>query len=163
MAPASATAAASRCEFESWIWPRRSGAPAGTNSLPVEMMAMRGARCTTTSPHPTAAAAASCRAVSSVPTGSTSSPACTSLPARLMNAAGAGVSLIATRAVPWSVASIGTIASAPSGSGAPVMIRATVPGTTTVLCAEPAAISAITGSTTGASALAPRRSSRRTA
>jgi hypothetical protein len=61
------------------------------------------------------------------------------------------------------VRSTGTTASAPSGIGAPVMIRATLPGASGGTSVRPAGMSVATGSTTGASSDAPASSAARTA
>ena len=70
---------------------------------------------------------------------------------------------ISTRSVPPSVSSTWTMASAPDGSGAPVMIRMTVPGASARLLVSPAATSPSTGSVTGDCGLAAAMSLARTA
>ena len=58
-------------------------------------------------------------------------------------------SRISTTSVPPSVSSTGITTSAPAGSGAPVMIRWTVPGARGTTSVRPAGMSSATGSRTG--------------
>ena len=157
-APASVASPPSRTLFDSGIWPRRSGSPAETSSLPVETMASRTRRRTTTSAIPAAASAASRKPVSSSPACTTMSPATRSVPRRRMCCPRVGAIVTSVRvsesASPAVVCSTGTTASASLGTGEPVMMRAASPERSSGSSLEPAGRSATTRRATGASAVA---------
>ena len=71
--------------------------------------------------------------------------------------------MIETVSMAPSVASTGMTAVAPAGSGAPVMIRCVVPGSSTRGSVRPAGMSSATTSLTGLSVEAPATSSAMTA
>src|SRR5215469_13490804 len=104
-----------------------------------------------------------CTAPSLVPFVSRRSPGTASPPTLRTEAPVATLPRIATRSVPPSVSSTWTTASAPDGIAAPVMIRMQDPGTRSWRPVSPAAISPVTGSTTGLSSLAAATSLARTA
>ncbi len=80
-----------------------------------------------------------------------SAPSAMSSPAARRWLPAGGASRISTTSVPPSVSSTGTTTSAPEGSGAPVMIRCTVPGASGTMSVRPAGMSSATGSRTGSS------------
>ena len=148
-------------------WTRRSGPAAAAAPA-------RPARCRWTAPArgdgaapaavvmPTAAASPICAAPSGVPADRATAPAGDVLAGGAQVAARGGVSRISTTSVPPSVSSTGTTTSAPGGSGAPVMIRCTVPGARGTTSERPAGMSSATGSRTGDRA-APETSAHRAA
>ena len=133
--------------------PAAAAAPGSTSSEPVDRTSTTGRRRTGSVAVPTAAARPIWAGPSTVPAGSTTDPAATSSPVRRTCAPTPGPARSRTRSVPPSVCSTGTIASAPAGSGAPVMIRCTVPAASAGTSVRPAGMSAATGSSTGRSAV----------
>ena len=114
----------------SGIWPRLSGWPGSTSSLPVDSTTTRGRGRTTTRSRPTAASRPSWVAPRCVPADEhlrAGRGVLTGDPHAAPSAVGVR---IATWAMPPSVSSSGTTALAPGGIGAPVMIRTHRPGWT---------------------------------
>ncbi len=156
--PACWTAATMVKLLDSQICPCPSGLPGSTSSAPVDSTTTRGRGWARTVRRPTPARMPSWGGPITVPAASTRSPARTSSPDLRMALPGGAGRLIDTLTVPPSVHSTGTTASAPPGTGAPVMMRVTVPRSTTRDAVSPAGTSTVTGSTTGASPVAPATS-----
>src|SRR5690606_9120283 len=171
-APAARTAASSAGPFASQTWPGPGSPSDGTSSLPVETTASETGARSGSRVMPHAAAAATWCGASTVPARSTTSPAATSDPgSRTYSPAPRPRTTVTVDAGPpvtplkvtWSVSSTGTTASAPAGTGAPVMMRTAVPGSSGAGRPGAAATSPATGSVTGTPGAAAATSSARTA
>ena len=142
--------------------------PGAMISSPVETIATRGRRHTSTVAQPTAASMPISREVRTCPARSTVSPRARSLPAKAMNWPADAGRRISIRVWPLSstasVCSTMTTASAPRGTIPPVAIRAAVPGPTGSSGTLPGVrISGIRVNRHGMRSLAPSVSSARTA
>eukprot|EP00047_Mylnosiga_fluctuans_P018474 m.71467 g.71467 ORF g.71467 m.71467 type:complete len:456 (-) comp7635_c0_seq1:636-2003(-) len=136
-----------------------SAAPGSTSSSPVDMTATRGRRSTGTVRMPADSSTPSSLGPSTLPAASRRWPLLISDPTARMSQP--GLTVLSTRicfsspsgdASTNSVSSTWTTASAPSGTGAPVVIRATVPGSTRNEAIPPAVTGPSTRNTPGPSA-----------
>ena len=126
--PAAASVDATSTEFDSWIWPRRSGWPGGTSSSPVVSTTMRGRRAHGISVRPRPETADAANGDNWRPRSSTTSPARASAPAGRMCAPGSTGASAVTTSRSSTTRSSGITALAPSGTTPPVAIAAAVPG-----------------------------------
>ena len=108
--------------------PGGSSSPGITSSEPVENTATLTRRCTGSRASPTDAASATACGVRRSPAGSTRAPRAMSSPMRRTASPTRGTVLTTTSLPACSHSSCITTVSAPGGSGAPVKMRAAVPG-----------------------------------
>ena len=163
MPPQAATDAAALKLLLSKIFPGSRDWPLGTSSSPVDRMATTGRRTTLTLCNPNDAMTPMTEGRMTMPGVRTCWPVCTSSPAgrtlppsgRLERMSIRSLGRPSRRRATSSVSSKGTTVSAPSGTGAPVMMRIVVPGTTVWVETWPAATMPITFRLLGESGDAP--------
>ena len=156
---ASETAAARAYALLFTTWPGPGVSSTSTSSAPVERIATRGRRCTTTVARPTDASTPTSAGPMTAPASRTTAPGSMSSPARRTLAPGRTGTWMVTMPSRSSVSSTRTTVSAPSGTTDPVKILAAVPGSTGTASNVPAGALPISRSRAGA----VRTSSPRTA
>ena len=142
--PAVAVSAASIGPFVLRICPGPGVRHTSTSSSPVATIDTSGAKYSGASTHPTPASTPAAAGVSTLPAGTTTSPARISAPRRYTHCPGRGAWRVVTPSPTAGASSCITTASAPAGIGAPVKMRAHSPAPIAFTGTAPAGISSTT-------------------